>query len=112
MFGYLKPYKPELKFKYYEYHKKLYCSLCSQIGRDFGCFYRIFDSFDITVFLYLFDFLKKDKNEFYIKCPFHLLKNKKKNIISCEALEYASFINMFWVFTKCKDDIKDEKKTP
>ena len=36
MFGYVRPYKPELRFKEFDAYKAVYCSLCKEIGRRYG----------------------------------------------------------------------------
>lgn len=48
MFGYVRAYKPELKVKDYEAYKGVYCSLCRQLGRDYGLTARMALSYDFA----------------------------------------------------------------
>ncbi len=50
MFGYVRPYKPELLVKDYELYRSAYCGLCKQLGRDYGIFARLILSYDCTFF--------------------------------------------------------------
>ena len=36
MFGYVRPYKPELLVKELTRYQSVYCGICKQIGRDYG----------------------------------------------------------------------------
>ena len=36
MFGYLQPFKDELKYKHIKEYKKYYCSVCNGLRREFG----------------------------------------------------------------------------
>ena len=48
MFGYVKAYKPELKIAEYDTYKAVYCSLCRQLGKDYGIFAKFILSFDFV----------------------------------------------------------------
>ena len=48
MFGYVRPYKPELRFKEFDAYKAVYCSLCKEIGRRYGRVLRLTLSYDLT----------------------------------------------------------------
>lgn len=103
MFGYIKIYKNELKYKHLITYKQFYCILCSSLGKNYGHMYRLFDSYDVTFFLILFDCLSRDKQIFKVDCPL----SKRKNVevlVSAKAVDYCSFINIFWLMQKIKDD--------
>ena len=53
MFGYIKPYKPELKIKDYETYKSIYCGLCKELGKSFGIKSRLLLNYDCTFLLLL-----------------------------------------------------------
>ncbi len=48
MFGYVKPYKAELKVCEWEHYRATYCGLCHALRRKFGIFHRFALSYDIT----------------------------------------------------------------
>lgn len=48
MFGYIRPYKPELKIKEYEFYNAVYCGLCHALRRRYGIFARLILSYDLT----------------------------------------------------------------
>ncbi|MBR5615642.1 MAG: hypothetical protein IKW66_02370, partial [Clostridia bacterium] len=52
MFGYVRPYPPELKLREYEYYRGVYCGLCRAMGRCTGQCSRLTLSYDL-VFLAL-----------------------------------------------------------
>ena len=48
MFGYVKPFKPDLRMCEYEAYKAVYCGLCGQLGRSFGPAARATLSYDFA----------------------------------------------------------------
>lgn len=52
MFGYIKPYQPELKVKEYDFYRSVYCGLCHALGRRIALCAELTLSYDI-VFLAL-----------------------------------------------------------
>ena len=48
MFGYVKPYKPELRVRELEEYKAVYCGLCRELGQSFGLFARFTLSYDFA----------------------------------------------------------------
>lgn len=48
MFGYVKPWQPELRVKELDAYKAVYCGLCGQLGRSFGPVARLTLSYDFT----------------------------------------------------------------
>lgn len=48
MFGYVKAYQPELRIKEFEFYKAVYCSLCRDLGRNYGLVARFSLSYDFT----------------------------------------------------------------
>ena len=48
MLGYVRAYRPEMKFKDYDMYKGVYCSLCKSIGKRYGLLARLTLSYDFT----------------------------------------------------------------
>jgi hypothetical protein len=64
VFGYIKPFKPELKFKEFDLYKAYYCGLCKAMGKKYGFLSRLTLSYDFTFIALLIDAL--DNNNAYI----------------------------------------------
>lgn len=103
IFGYLKPYKDEMKLSEYERYKKYYCTLCTELSK-FGFISRFFLSYELTFLLIFLDGISKEQEICDYKCPFH--KPKKNNVSIC-ALEFAAFINYWLIIKKFEDDYND-----
>ncbi len=109
MFGYIKPYQPELRVCELEAYKAVYCGLCRSMGRHTGSISRLTLSYDFaflaTVRMVICDIKPVYKVR---RCLLHPLKKK----LMCEdndALSYSA--SAAAVLTECKlgDDIADEK---
>ena len=48
MLGYVTIAKGELKIKEYDTYKAIYCSLCKQLGKDYGIFAKFILSYDFV----------------------------------------------------------------
>mgnify|MGYP006393699639 FL=1 len=51
MFGYVTVYKPELKIKEFEAYKGIYCTLCKEMGKEYGLLSRFLLSYDGAFFV-------------------------------------------------------------
>ncbi len=108
MFGYVRIYKPELKFKEYELYKGIYCSLCKQLGKSYGIFSRFILNYDFTLLSALLLATKTEETEF-IKS--HCTFCPVKKCLTCKsqdsALEFAAAISIITVYQKIRDDFED-----
>lgn len=108
MFGYVTPYKLELKIKDYEMFKAYYCGLCISIKKHFSNLCRLSLNYDMTFLGILLDSLSNEKNNYEVSnCIAHPFKKKPK-VINNEALEYAAFCNVALVYYKLLDDYNDD----
>ena len=109
MFGYVKPFIPELKVYENEIYKAIYCGLCKQLGQSYNQLSRLTLSYDI-VFLVLFALGISEENiEFQReKCIVHPLK-KNLCLQKCMALENAADISLIFSYFKFMDNVEDEK---
>ncbi|MEZ0535926.1 DUF5685 family protein [Caldicellulosiruptoraceae bacterium PP1] len=110
MFGYVMPYKPELKIKEYDYYRSVYCGLCKSLKNNFGNLSRFLLNYDF-VFLYLI-INDKIKNYEYFKkesCIVHPTK-RKVILVDNTLLEYTSYNLILLSYFKLYDDIIDDRQ--
>ncbi|MGN0174288.1 MAG: DUF5685 family protein [Acutalibacteraceae bacterium] len=108
MFGYVKAYKPELKIAEYDTYKAVYCSLCRQLGKDYGIFAKFILSYDF-VFLAMLKLGLQDECCGYTKmrCPFNPLKKCMRLEKKSDALEFSAACLIIMFYYKLLDDMKD-----
>lgn len=109
MFGYVKPYSPELLVKDYEFYKATYCGVCRAMKRHTGALSNVALSYD-SVFLALLRMLfvpDSDIDAVRGRCIAHPLKSRpmlKENA----ALEYTARAFAVLTYYKLLDDMSDE----
>ena len=108
MFGYIRPYKPELKMKEFEQFKACYCALCHTLGKIYGHFSRMFLSYDFVFLAMLL--WPEDEKPGYIKerCIASPLCKK----LCCHengALEISAGYSVILTYWKLKDSASDER---
>ncbi len=112
IFGYLKPYKNELKLKNIQEYNSLYCVLCYGLRKNFGLLSDIFLNYE-SVFIYIFLDGLIDINErecLKFKCPTNPFKITRIEVNS-QLLEYVSYINYSLVLLKLLDNTRDAKNS-
>ena len=108
MFGYVTPYKMELKIKDYEKFKGYYCGLCIAIKNKYGNIPRLALSFDMTFLAVILDSLEDTKSIFYkATCIIHPIK-KRIILKTTPILEYAAFCNTALTYFKLIDNVSDD----
>jgi hypothetical protein len=108
MFGYIKPYKPEMKTREYEQYRGVYCSLCKQLGKRYGAFLRFSLSYDMTFFALLAMALQEENIGFQ---PGRCSYNPTKKCLQCvqtDRLEYAADISALLFYYRTLDCFEDE----
>lgn len=109
MFGYIKPFKPELKVMEFDTYQAVYCGLCRQLGKDYGPFARLTLSYDFTFVALLELGLRENFCGFQkMRCPANPLK-KKTCIASCEGMELVSACAMTMLYYKVRDNLQDSR---
>lgn len=106
MFGYVKPFKPEMKICEFEAYKAVYCGLCKRLGKTFGPLARLTLNYDFTFLSLLYISLsgaapaygeRKRLNPF---C-------RTKPLADCEALAFGADTAVIMLYYKLLDDISD-----
>lgn len=109
MFGYVKPYNPELRVRELEEYKAVYCGLCKQLGRSFGVFARFTLSYDFAFLAMLKTALDSEICPETERCaciahPFC----KRIRVHENAAMQMAARAAMISVYYKLLDDREDE----
>lgn len=109
MFGYVKPYNPELRVRELEEYKAVYCGLCKQLGRSFGVFARFTLSYDFAFLAMLKTALDREICPETERCaciahPFC----KRIRVRENAAMQMAARAAMISVYYKLLDDRADE----
>lgn len=110
MFGYVTVYKPELKVKEYEAYKGVYCTLCKEMGKEYGILSRFLLSYDGAFYvLYKMGLRNENVTAEKSRCTFNPCKKCAK--ITCESDIYklASTITVVLAYFKLVDNLKDSK---
>ena len=110
MFGYVRPYKDEMKVREYEQYKGIYCGLCRALGKEYGIFTRLTLSYDCTFFAAAAigrlpecpDFVRR-------RC----VVNPAKKCWFCtqgaeDVYKYASALSVLLTWYKLSDTVQDE----
>ncbi len=109
MFGFIKPYTPELKVKENELYGAVYCGLCRCMGKKTSRLSRLALSYD-SVFLALLrmsvfeEKLETEKK----RCPVSVFK-KRTSVLPTPQLEYTAAVSSYLIYYNVLDDIKDSK---
>ena len=108
MFGYIKPFVPQLRVAEYEYYKSLYCGLCRTMGQATSRFSSCTLSYDF-VFLALvrLALTGADVKQIRRRCPMHPIK-KRTFTVSDEVLFFCAYANAILTYHKLQDDLHDE----
>ncbi len=109
MFGYVTPYKDELKVREYNTFKAYYCGLCKTLGSEFNQVVRFGLNYDFTFLGLLLSSLDEERDKIKFEgCIANPFK-KKPIIVKNKNLSYSAYISVILVYYKLLDDWKDER---
>ena len=109
MFGYIKTYKPNMLIKDFEAYRGVYCSLCKQLGKDYGVASRFILSYDITFYAIIDMSVNNECPKFKGgRCSFNPLKKCNYCTGDNKALKRASALSVITFYYKLLDDINDK----
>lgn len=109
MFGYLRPYEPELKIKDFHYFRAHYCGLCRTMGQRLGQKSRFALSYEATFLsLLLSAYLQEDEELYLDRCIVHPSR-KRLFRSSTFAQEYAADLNLLLFYYKLQDDWENDR---
>lgn len=109
MFGYVKPYVPDLRVRENEMYRALYCGLCRSMGKCTGCLSRFTLSYDFVFLAALRTALRKDRVKVRAhRCFVHPLKKRPAVEIN-DALTYSAACSAVLCRAKLADDVRDTR---
>lgn len=109
MYGYVRVYKPELRFREFDQYQGCYCGLCESLHRQYGTVARWTLSYDMTFLILLLTGLYEPEDQTKeSRCMAHPFQ--KRLHIQNDATEYAADMSILLYREKCMDDWMDEKK--
>ncbi|MDR3149473.1 MAG: DUF5685 family protein [Oscillospiraceae bacterium] len=104
MYGYIRPFKPELKVREWETYQAVYCGLCAELKRRYGFAARFAVNYDFTFFIML---LAKGEAEFArIRCPGS--GRKKAHCFAGKVTEIAADLSIIMGWNRLRDSLEDD----
>ena len=108
MFGYVKPYTPELKVADHEKYRAVYCGVCRQIGKTSGQLSRLGLTYDIVLLCSVRMVLRGIEPRYTdARCLAHPAK-KRMILVPNEAVEFTAAAFAALAAAKNNDDLADE----
>lgn len=107
MFGYIMPFKPQLRICEYDTYKAVYCGLCKQLGSSYGIAARFTLSYDFAFLSMLSMALTEEPPSF---CKERCFANPLKKKFCCKASEASRFsacTAMIMLYYKVLDNYRD-----
>lgn len=109
MFGYVRPYKPELLVKEYGQYKAIYCQLCRVLGDEYGVLARFALSYDCAFYAMLaLSVTGSRMEEQKRRCVCNPLKACTYLPSPGEAYKKAAALCVLLTYHKLRDDCEDE----
>ncbi len=109
MFGYVRPYVPQMKVMEYEMYRAVYCGLCRSMGRVTGEMSRLTLSYDFALLASVRMILENITPDFKrFRCLAHPAK-KRSFVTENLALTYAAAMSSALAYLKNRDDLNDER---
>lgn len=108
MFGYIKPFRPELKIREEEDYKAVYCGLCRELGKSYGLFARMTLSYDFAFMAMFFMSMDDEINPTCEKCACIVHPFRKRCVChENRAISLSAMAAMVLTYYKIKDDLAD-----
>lgn len=107
MFGYVRPFKPEIRYGDMEAYKSVYCALCKALGREYGWAARMTLSYDGTLIALIGAAFRPEPA---VICRGRCTCNPLKKCVfyrGGDEVSYAAAVNVLLAAAKCRDGIAD-----
>ena len=107
LFGYIKPFEPQLRVCELEQYRAVYCGICRGLSRSFGPAARLTLSYDFTFIAMLYASLSPEAPRFAPhRCPCHPFV-RRQHLEPCDAIDFSCEIAMLLLREKCADNLSD-----
>lgn len=108
MFGYIRPWKPELLVKEWEQYRAVYCGLCRRLGEVCGCISRLTLSYDGTFLSMLLLGLSNGCAGYERgRCVVNPMKQCSFCLTQGDDLDLAAALTVILAWYKLRDDWED-----
>lgn len=109
MFGYVRPWLPDLSKEETVRYRAVYCGICRSLGRRYGQISRLTVNYDMTFLaLILSSLYEPEEVRSLLRCPPHPVKPHEE--AGSEIIDYAADMTIALSYFKCLDDWQDERK--
>jgi len=109
LFGYIRPFKPELKIREFEEYKSYYCTLCKTLDEKYGFIAKFFLNYDFAFLALLLISLQDEKVPFKTsKCTFNPLKKCTFCLSGEKTFNFVADLSIIFLHYKLKDNIADD----
>ena len=109
MFGYIRPYLPDLTETEKQRYRSVYCGVCRSLGNRYGLTGRVSLNYDMTFLaLFLSSLYEPDERTVTRRCAPHPIRPHDE-AVSCMT-DYAADMTIALTYFKCLDDWQDEHK--
>lgn len=108
LFGYIKPFTPELKMKEHEAFRGVYCGLCHQLGQSFGVLARLTLNYDFVFLAMLYYATQEEQPEI---CKGRCSVNPFQKVPVCQSdggMIYTADIAALMIYYKVLDNVEDD----
>ena len=106
MFGYVRPYRDEMKVRDWNLWQKNYCGLCRCLGKRYGFAARFLLNYDMTFLYSLLTMADERIASRKCWCPAGIVCRKECRCAD-DAMEYAADLTVLLAWWKLLDDEKD-----
>ncbi len=108
MIGYIRIFKPELKYREFLVYNSYYCGICKALGDRYGLMYRNFINYDAVFVAILLDSAYGYQASFEkFRCILHPTK-KKYRCSASDSINFAADLTVLLTRAKMQDNIIDD----
>lgn len=105
MYGYIRPFKPELRIREGERYQAAYCGLCHALAHRFGLLARFCVSYDMVLPILL---LPNPPKTCRRRCPVHLFRRRCAFSVSAD-LDRIAAMTVILAWHKLDDAVRDHR---
>ena len=110
MFGYVRPFKPQMRFCEFDAYKSVYCALCKELGHAYGLVARMTLSYDGTFVALVSAALSEEKATLCAgRCVCNPFKKCNYYCGKDQGIAYAAAVNVLLSAASCRDTVADGK---